>query len=137
MLNDHPNTPKTFDDYVRLAPHFIAVGQVKMRMPWGHRPWEAVTACEDTGTTRAGQVCAIEFKVEHECGITFTWEVDPSCWGDWDETALTDGLKRLPKRFRRKLVAATEDNIEKTRKRIKECSEGLARMEAALKAIDD
>ena len=124
---------RSIEDYVRLAEHYKAIGQEKIKLSeWDELPWESVTGCTDAGVTRGQQRCCMKFEAAHECGLTFCWTLDPSAWGEWRGENVLAALKRLPKRYALMIIAIAEDNAENTRKRIKEDSEALAAMEAAI-----
>ena len=68
---------KTWQDYVALAPHYLAIGSTEIILDrGGDKPWPIVDGVERGGIQRLDIFRDVRFTARHECGLTFTWWED-------------------------------------------------------------
>jgi len=68
---------KTWQEHVRLAPHYLEIGQTEVYLEREDMaPWELVTGVDTGGTHRLDICVSVVFRAKHPCGLTFRWYFD-------------------------------------------------------------
>lgn len=74
--------PHTWQEYVELAPHFLAVGSEEIYLsdtndePLDSFPWEFTTSIETGSTFRYNVAVSKWFRATHPSGLRFRWSID-------------------------------------------------------------
>ena len=69
----------TFNDVVRLAPHYLAIGTTRVILDGrdsADLPWDQVTEVSAGGSYRSSGLASCRMSAGHESGITFEWFID-------------------------------------------------------------
>lgn len=138
-----------FDDCVRLAEHFKAIGQTKIFLHdmtgRKDRPWQFVTKVETGCGYRLGVPTGVTLEAEHPCGLTFDWSVDFEDFGasgtgtnKFDPNAVMGLAAKLPKAAQTQLARLLRDKYRpEISKRLDEIRGAMLTQHQSLTAVDE
>lgn len=114
---------KSWQELVKLAPHYLAIGEPTMFLYEGEFPWQYVVDFEVGGSHRMEIDTSLRFNAHHPSGMIFSWLFDiegPEANGQSTYMIDIDGCRKVAKLLkgetRRKFAEYLRDCARKVSK---------------------
>ncbi|AKR54349.1 hypothetical protein XM25_00725 [Devosia sp. H5989] len=138
---------KTFEEYVRLAEHYLAIGQTEIFLyrdvAVPDEAYKLVTGARESGSYRLSGPNGVRFSALHTCGLTFSWTVDfeghaanGTGTAQFDRERIRDVARKLPPEGARNFADFMERSVlPPLKERAKEIRDALNRQQDSVDCV--